>query len=65
MSGRRVVVTGLGVIAPNGNGTRDFEMALRKGQSGIRYQEIMEETKFACRVAGVPQGFWTVSCSIM
>ena len=56
MSGRRVVVTGLGVIAPNGNGTRDFEMALRKGQSGIRYQEIMEETKFACRVAGVPQG---------
>jgi len=51
-----VVVTGLGIVAPNGNGTRDFELALRKGQSGIRYQEIMEETKFACRVAGVPQG---------
>jgi 3-oxoacyl-(acyl-carrier-protein) synthase len=56
MNRRRVVVTGLGIIAPNGNGTRDFEMALRKGQSGIRYQEIMHETKFACRVAGVPQG---------
>jgi len=53
---KRVVITGLGIIAPNGNGTRDFEMALRKGQSGIRYQEVMEETKFACRVAGVPQG---------
>ena len=26
----RVVVTGLGVIAPNGNGLRDFELALRK-----------------------------------
>ena len=56
MKRKRVVVTGLGIIAPNGNGTRDFEMALRKGQSGIRYQEVMEETKFACRVAGVPQG---------
>ena len=53
---RRVVITGLGIIAPNGNGIRDFELALRKGQSGIRYQEIMEETKFACRVAGVPRG---------
>jgi 3-oxoacyl-(acyl-carrier-protein) synthase len=53
---RRVVITGLGVIAPNGNGLRDFELALRKGQSGIRHQEIMAESKFACTVAGVPQG---------
>jgi 3-oxoacyl-(acyl-carrier-protein) synthase len=53
---RRVVVTGLGVIAPNGNGLRDFELALRKGQSGIRYIEKLEEAKFACRVAGTPQG---------
>jgi 3-oxoacyl-(acyl-carrier-protein) synthase len=53
---RRVVITGLGVIAPNGNGLQDFELAIRKGQSGIRYQEVMEEHKFACRVAGTPQG---------
>ena len=53
---RRVVVTGLGIIAPNGNGTADFELALRKGRSGIRYQQQMEDSKFACRVAGVPQG---------
>jgi 3-oxoacyl-(acyl-carrier-protein) synthase len=53
---RRVVVTGLGVIAPNGNGLRDFELALRKGQSGIRYQAKMEECKFGCRVAGSPEG---------
>ena len=53
---RRVVITGLGIIAPNGNGIRDFELALRKGQSGIRHQDIMEEAKFACTVAGVPQG---------
>jgi 3-oxoacyl-(acyl-carrier-protein) synthase len=53
---RRVVITGLGVIAPNGNGLRDFELALRKGQSGIRYQAKMEECKFGCRVAGSPVG---------
>ena len=42
---RRVVVTGLGVVAPNGNGTADFELALRKGQSGLRYNEQMEAAK--------------------
>jgi len=53
---RRVVITGLGVVAPNGNGIRDFELALRKGRSGIRANEQMAEAGFACRVAGVPQG---------
>jgi 3-oxoacyl-(acyl-carrier-protein) synthase len=53
---RRVVVTGLGVIAPNANGIRDFELALRKGRSGIRFQQIMADTKFGSHVAGVPEG---------
>ena len=53
---KRVVVTGLGVVSPNGNGTRDFELALRKGLSGIRSNEAMAESGFACQVAGVPQG---------
>jgi len=53
---RRVVVTGLGVVAPNANGVRDFELALRKGRSGIRANEAMAEHGFASQVAGVPQG---------
>ena len=53
---QRVVVTGLGVIAPNGNGIADFEMAIRKGQSGLRANAAMAESGFGCRVAGVPQG---------
>jgi len=53
---RRVVVTGLGVIAPNGNGISAFESALRKGQSGLRFQPVMEEQKFGCKVAGTPEG---------
>jgi 3-oxoacyl-(acyl-carrier-protein) synthase len=53
---RRVVVTGLGVIAPNANGVLDFEAALREGRSGLRRNEAMAEHGFACQVAGVPQG---------
>ncbi|MBW2715226.1 MAG: beta-ketoacyl-[acyl-carrier-protein] synthase family protein [Deltaproteobacteria bacterium] len=53
---RRVVITGLGVVAPNGNGVRDFELALRKGLSGIRVQEEMVEAGLGSHVAGVPQG---------
>jgi len=53
---KRVVITGIGVIAPNGNGVNNFEMALRKGQSGIKTQESMIEAKFGCTVAGTPEG---------
>jgi len=52
----RVGVTGMGVVAPNANGVRDFELAIRKGQSGLRSNAAMEESGLACRVAGVPQG---------
>ncbi len=53
---RRVVVTGVGVVAPNGNGASEFESALRKGRSGIRFQQVMADSKFGSHVAGVPQG---------
>jgi 3-oxoacyl-(acyl-carrier-protein) synthase len=53
---RRVVVTGLGVVAPNGIGLADFEAALREGRSGIRSIEKLKELKFGCTVAGIPPG---------
>jgi 3-oxoacyl-(acyl-carrier-protein) synthase len=53
---RRVVVTGLGVVAPNGVGLGDFEAALREGRSGIRTVEKLRELGFGCTVAGIPQG---------
>jgi len=46
----------MGVLAPNANGVRDFELALRKGISGIRAHEKMIECGFGSQVAGVPQG---------
>ena len=56
MTRKRIVITGLGVIAPNGNGVAAFEEALRKGRSGLRHQEKMLEAKFGCTVAGTPLG---------
>lgn len=53
---RRVVVTGMGVVAPNAVGLEAYDRALRAGVSGIRHNEKMAEQKFACTVAGVPEG---------
>ena len=52
----RVVVTGAGVVAPNGLGVAAFEKALREGHSGLRRIDGLEARGFACQVAGVPQG---------
>ena len=54
---KRVVVTGMGVAAPNAHGLDDFEKALREGRSGIRFQPLLEELKFGCQIAGVPENF--------
>ncbi len=51
----RVVITGLGILAPNAHGVDAFESALRKGTSGIRFIPKLEELKFGCQVAGTPQ----------
>ncbi len=54
---KRVVVTGMGVAAPNAHGLENFEQALREGRSGIRFQPLLEELKFGCQIAGVPENF--------
>ena len=53
---RRVVVTGMGVVAPNAIGLQDFDAALRAGRSGLRHVPELTELKFGCTVAGVPEG---------
>jgi 3-oxoacyl-(acyl-carrier-protein) synthase len=54
---RRVVITGMGVAAPNANGLNNFEEALREGRSGIRFIPELRELNFACQIGGIPQGF--------
>ncbi len=54
MSTKRVVITGLGIVAPNGVGLEQFEQAIRAGESGIKYIDQLEELKFSCKVGGIP-----------
>ncbi len=51
----RVVITGLGVVAPNGIGLNAFEHAMKQGQTGIAFYEKLKELNFGCQVAGVPK----------
>ena len=57
---RRVVITGMGVVAPNGHGLAAFEESLRQGISGIRHIPELEELKFGCQIGGIPQNFEAV-----
>lgn len=52
----RVVVTGLGVVAPNANGKEAFSRALREGRSGIRSIPQLGHSDMLCQVGGLPQG---------
>ncbi len=49
---RRVVVTGLGAISPNGLGTDAYREALRAGQSGITSIDRFDVSTLQSRVAG-------------
>ena len=51
----RVVVTGLGVLSPNGHGLSEFTEALCQGRSGIRFRPELASLGFACQVGGVPE----------
>ncbi len=55
MNERRVVVTGLGVVAPNANNVPEFKDALFNHKSGIIFHEELKELKFGCQVGGVPK----------
>ncbi|KAA3613790.1 MAG: beta-ketoacyl-[acyl-carrier-protein] synthase family protein [Calditrichaeota bacterium] len=57
----RVVITGMGIIAPNGHGLPAFELALRDGFSGIQTVEDLVEHKFGCQVGGIPQNVDEIS----
>lgn len=54
---RRVVITGMGIVAPNGHGLENFEQALREGRSGIRFFPRLEKLKFSCQIGGMPDNF--------
>lgn len=50
----RVVVTGLGIVSPNGVGVPAFLEAIKVGQSGITFRQELADLKFSCQVGGIP-----------
>lgn len=53
--GKRVVITGMGVAAPNGVGLKDFQKAIEEGRSGIRFFPELEKLGFTCQIGGKPE----------
>ena len=52
---KRVVITGLGVVAPNGVGLDAFTHAIKNGISGIKHNSELERLQFSCQIEGKPE----------
>ena len=51
---KRVVITGLGVVAPNGVGLSAFTNAIKSGKSGITFHQNLKDKGFSCCIGGIP-----------
>ena len=54
---RRVVVTGIGVVSPNGIGRQQFGEAIVEGRSGVGLIESFDTSGQAVKIAGEVKGF--------
>jgi 3-oxoacyl-(acyl-carrier-protein) synthase len=52
---KRVVVTGMGAVAPNGVGLDAFFNAMKHGRSGVRPDPEMARLGFSCQVSAKPE----------
>ncbi|WP_299838261.1 beta-ketoacyl-[acyl-carrier-protein] synthase family protein [uncultured Tenacibaculum sp.] len=51
---KRVVITGLGVVAPNGVDIQSFTNAIKNGVSGITFHQDLKDLNFSCCIGGLP-----------
>lgn len=51
----RVVVTGLGVVAPNGVGKEEFNESIKLGKSGIKSIQELITLGLSCHLGGIPE----------
>jgi len=56
-SGRRVVVTGLGLVSPLGNDVETSWSALLRAENGITSIPYFDTTQYASRIAGIVKDF--------
>ena len=54
MMKHRVVITGMGVVAPNAVGLNNFLEAIKQGKSGVRFHQKLKDLKFSCCIGGIP-----------
>jgi 3-oxoacyl-[acyl-carrier-protein] synthase II len=54
---RRVVITGIGVVSPNGVGREEFSRAIVEGRSGVGPIESFDTSGQAIRIAGEVKNF--------
>jgi 3-oxoacyl-(acyl-carrier-protein) synthase len=52
---KRVVITGLGIVAPNGVGLDAFTNAIKNGISGIKKDPELERLQFSCQISAKPE----------
>ena len=57
MSDRRVVITGIGCLSPNGNGREAFALALKRGASGVDRISLFDPEGLPVTIAGELKGF--------
>src|SRR6266850_5710021 len=57
MPERRVVITGMGVVTPVGNGIETFWANLKNGVSGIRAIDAFDTTAYDCKIGGQVRDF--------
>ena len=50
----RVVITGIGIVAPIGCGVDPFLNALKTGKNGIQFIPKLKELNFGCQIGGIP-----------
>jgi len=57
VSERRVVITGIGCLSPNGNGREAFALALKRGASGVDRISLFDPEGLPVTIAGELKGF--------
>lgn len=57
LQGRRVVVTGIGAVSPNGVGRENFWSAVRAGTSGVKPITAFDVAHLPTRIAGIVDAF--------
>ncbi len=57
MKGRRVVVTGMGILSPLGNSIQESWSAVIEGKSGIRLIDFLDTTDLTSKISGSVRNF--------